>query len=176
MGPRSVSAALARSDLGWSLSARELEQVAAAGVLTRDRAGATLLRERETGDSMLVLVSGSAVVVHADRRGTEQSLATVGPGSLLGECGMLRTMPRMATVRAETEVEYFVLDRASFDRLAEEHPRLGTKLALEVARCLARRLEGANKKLLRLMGPGATGADSDAALACRRALMGGSEE
>ena len=55
--------------------------------------------------------------------------------------------PRSADAFAFTDTDLFVLSRARFDTLAEEHKKMAVALVLGVARVLAIRLRYANSEL-----------------------------
>lgn len=80
-------------------------------------AGATLIREGDTGDSFLVLTAGTATVTQQGRR-----IRTLGPGDFLGEIALIDGGPRTATVTADTALEAIVIDRDGFGRLMNEFP------------------------------------------------------
>lgn len=77
-------------------------------------AGSVVVREGETSDRFYVIVSGAVEVTQADGRQGERVLRTEGPGDFFGEIGLLRDVPRTATVTAVTDTELLALDRADF--------------------------------------------------------------
>lgn len=86
-----------------------LEQLAA-GLRTRwVAAGETLYAEGDPPDGCVVIRQG-----HADVVGHGQTIATVGPGELVGEIALLRHVPRTATVRATTDMDLRLLDTDRF--------------------------------------------------------------
>lgn len=81
-----------------------------------------ILTEGETSSELLLIHSGEAGVVGQDLTGQPVKLATVGPGTVMGEIGLVRDMPRTATVIALTPVEVFALPREAFLRLSATCP------------------------------------------------------
>jgi len=77
-------------------------------------AGHVLMRQGASGGEMFVIVSGSVVV---DRDGHE--LATLGPGSVVGEMALLSEGPRTATVTATEPTTLFVLAHREFHSLMD---------------------------------------------------------
>jgi CRP-like cAMP-binding protein len=86
-------------------------------------AGTRLLVEGTPGDSLVIIVSGHAVV---SKGGAE--LATVGAGVVLGEMAIITGAPRSATVTAKEEVEVFELTRGDIEKLAVDKPRIAEEL------------------------------------------------
>jgi len=56
--------------------------------------------------------------------GGNLKLAELGPGDFFGEVSLLSGKPRTATITARTKVTAIELDRASVDRIAENHPEV----------------------------------------------------
>ena len=72
-------------------------------------AGATIVREGDIADRFYVIAEGEVEVTHGDvviRRETE--------GDFFGEIGLLRNVPRTATVTAVTDVRLWALEQADF--------------------------------------------------------------
>jgi CRP-like cAMP-binding protein len=100
--------------------------------------GEVMVREGETGDECFVITSGSAAVVATDLIGEEVTIATLGPGELVGEVSLLDNSPRTATVRTVGAVETLSMPRAALDRLRDSSPRLRQWLEERVHRLLIR--------------------------------------
>ncbi len=62
---------------------------------------------------------GTADVLMTGADGTEHRLDEMGPGASFGEVALLMNQPRNATVRAQTRVEVYTVDRATFDRFRD---------------------------------------------------------
>jgi putative ABC transport system ATP-binding protein len=80
--------------------------------------------EGEPGEECYLLRRGRAeVVVEQGEGGGERSLATLGPGSLLGEAALLTDEPRNATVRTLEPCELLALGRADLlEAIGEDRP------------------------------------------------------
>lgn len=72
-------------------------------------AGTTILSKGEESDRFLVIVSGAVEVTDEGR-----VLRTEGPGDYFGEIGLLRDVPRTATVTAVEDTELLSLSRSDF--------------------------------------------------------------
>jgi CRP/FNR family cyclic AMP-dependent transcriptional regulator len=80
----------------------------------RFRRGEALVERGQRSDALYVLISGRARVVTADTRGREVIFASLRPGDPVGEMSLIDGAPHSATVRAETQTDTLVLDRAAF--------------------------------------------------------------
>ena len=72
-------------------------------------------------------------------------LATVGPGSIVGEMAFYRGLPRAASVVAEEPLVAWRLSASSIARLEAEQPASLIRLHRGMAALLAERLGGANR-------------------------------
>ena len=81
--------------------------------------GRALTREGEHGKEFVIVVEGTAGVFKGD-----EQVAEVGPGSFLGEIGLLFDVPRTATVKALTPMTIDVLNLREFRELLEASPDL----------------------------------------------------
>jgi protein lysine acetyltransferase len=76
--------------------------------------GEVLLREGEVGDFFVVVIEGEADVYRSN-----QLIATVGPGSVIGELSLITGVPRSTTVIARTALEAFRGTVGDFAELLE---------------------------------------------------------
>jgi ATP-binding cassette subfamily B protein len=81
--------------------------------------GRALTREGEHGKEFVIVVEGTAGVFKGD-----EQVAEIGPGSFLGEIGLLFDVPRTATVKALTPMTIDVLNLREFRELLEASPDL----------------------------------------------------
>lgn len=103
-------------------------------------AGEPLIREGTEQDSMYVLTSGRVEVFKRVLNDEDHRLATIEPGAVIGERGLLGRSGASATVRAVEAVEAIRIPRATFrDMISAEEPA-AYKLAFHISRTLARRL------------------------------------
>ncbi len=99
------------------IEAAELERVEHFMTPFRAPAGEVLFGQGEEGDRVYVVESGS-VGVQLERTGGEvESLATIGPGEVLGEMSLLGGARRTGTAVVEEAVQGWVLHRSSFQML-----------------------------------------------------------
>ncbi|HEY65649.1 MAG TPA: cyclic nucleotide-binding domain-containing protein [Caldilineae bacterium] len=94
-----------------------------------------IYRQGDPSDYLYLIESGRvALVVEMD--GTETPVATLDAGDFFGESAVLTGEPRVATARALTDVDVWLLQPGDFEALTERYP----KLALNLGRGLAPRL------------------------------------
>jgi CRP-like cAMP-binding protein len=97
-----------------TLSDRELAAVEQLADTVDVPAGHVLMRQGASGGEMFVIVSGGVVV---DRDGRE--LASLGPGSAVGEMALISEGPRTATVTATEPSTLFVFAHREFHSLMD---------------------------------------------------------
>jgi CRP-like cAMP-binding protein len=106
-----------------ALSAAE-RQVFAARARERTFArGATLMREGEPGDYVIVILSGWTRIT-TSRGSQPQVVAERGPGQLIGELAALRVSTRSATVVALDTIQALQMDVPDFADFLGAHPDL----------------------------------------------------
>jgi CRP-like cAMP-binding protein len=70
----------------------------------------------------------------------KKKLGEILPGECFGEIALLEATPRLATVVAEEASVVLAMFRPELERLAEARPRLGFKVAVQVAQLVAHRI------------------------------------
>jgi len=112
--------------------------------------GTLFIREGDTADTgfMLLVLDGEVMVETIVVSRTQPiTMSVLGPGSLIGEMGLLDGAPRSASCTAITELVCAVLTRRALQRLMVEHPRTGAKLLLAVGTRIAERMRDNQGKL-----------------------------
>ncbi len=84
--------------------------------------------EGQIADTMLALVEGHLKVSTYSSDGNELLIATVAPGGIIGELGVLSTEPRSATVTATVTSRALILSRAVVMELIEQRPVMAVAL------------------------------------------------
>ena len=125
---------LTKVELLRSLTADERK--ALAGYLTHApfARGDVITRQGAEAEWLYILVAGEADV-WLEQAGGRQLLATLGPGKVFGEMGLVTGEARRATVLAKTDVDCYRLDKPGLENILHERP----VLAEEMARILAER-------------------------------------
>lgn len=110
------------SALFGSVPESELIRIAPRLALERFARGDTVIREGDAGDRAYLVASGQAAVVTRDLIGEEITLKVFGPGEGFGETALVEEVKRTATVKAVTDLDVYVLDRATFTGLERSAP------------------------------------------------------
>lgn len=113
-------------------------------------AGTTFITEGDKSetDYMLLVLEGEVTVesIMVSRR-TPVTVSVLGPGSLVGEMGLVDGRARLASCTASTDVRCAVLSRAALGTLSTDQPRTAAKLMFAVSLRIAERLRDATEKL-----------------------------
>jgi NTE family protein len=108
--------------------------------------GDVVFRKGEPSGSMYLVRSGQVdVVLEGETTGhsDQEPLASLGPGSFVGELGLLLDEPRSATLLAVSDSELLALSRSDLDDLLDRYPAI----ALDLSRELGRRLVATNRRI-----------------------------
>lgn len=89
--------------------------------------GQVVVRQGERADRFYVIDSGTLRVTQ-EAHGDEAVLRELGPGDVFGEIGLLRGIPRTATVTATTPSVLYALDAQAFGELVGSGPGLSSRL------------------------------------------------
>jgi CRP-like cAMP-binding protein len=112
--------------------------------------GTTFIREGDTErtDFMLLVLDGEVTVETIVVSRTAPITVTVlGPGSLIGEMGLVDGAPRSASCTALTALRCAVLKRASLNRLIQDEPRTAAKLVIAISARMSQRMRDSQEKL-----------------------------
>ena len=134
---------LAETTLLKGLDAGQRDQVLAVLREKRLLAGDLVFREGDPGDALYLLTEGSISIIAAGLV-ERQRLVTFSLGMMFGETAMLDGSGRTAAAIADRPSVVHALDKAAFEHLSAADPKLGQRLALNIAIHLAERLRGAS--------------------------------
>jgi CRP-like cAMP-binding protein len=131
-----VSDHLSTVGLFCNCGKKELRAIAKAAKIVTVHNGTQMITEGEEGNSMYVILDGSARVSRGGRR-----VATLGAGDAFGELALLSKGPRTATVVATSDIEAAVISRRQLNQLLEgDAPNFSRKL-LEALAGMVRELD-----------------------------------
>ncbi|MGB5080391.1 MAG: cyclic nucleotide-binding domain-containing protein [Burkholderiales bacterium] len=115
------------ADTGWRQALAmdrdllaDLEKEIGSRARFRYDAGKTLMREGHLGVALFVVLEGQIAI-----RVGDTLVEKAGPGSVIGEMGLIDRTPRFATAVAETECTLLAVSRLDFIRLVRKDPRFG---------------------------------------------------
>ncbi|WP_382198591.1 cyclic nucleotide-binding domain-containing protein [Hydrogenophaga defluvii] len=115
-------------------------------------AGCEFVREGEAvhNDHMLLVLEGDLSVHNSSLQDDDDHLVVrvMGPGSLIGELGLLDGGPRSASCVANTDMLVGVLSRADFLQLLQDDPAVGSRLLLAISKRMADTLRETTRKLI----------------------------
>ena len=109
-------------------SKKELDTVAKATDEITMTAGTMIMDQGQMGREAFVIVEGDVVVKRNGRK-----VATLGPGSVVGEMSLLDKGPRTATVICETDCSLLVIDGRRFLGVVDAIPAISHKLMASLA-------------------------------------------
>src|SRR3954462_6392375 len=116
----------------------QIETVLQSSEIQRYGRGEPLIQEGDPGDSMFVMLRGTAAVSIA-RNGTSVRVGAMRQGDCFGEFSLLTGEPRSATVRAENDCEVLEISKPVMAEVLRESPEGLTALSELLAK---RQLEG----------------------------------
>jgi CRP-like cAMP-binding protein len=119
-------------DIFAPLAPATLESLARSLREVRLAAGETIVREGADSDRFFVIESGTVEVTQGDR-----VLRQEGAGEYFGEIGLLREVPRTATITAVTDTVVQALSREAFLRAVTGHRESRLEAETVVSRRLA---------------------------------------
>ena len=123
-----------------SLSRHEVEILSEYMRGYRAKEGATIFEEGSKGLFMCVLVEGRVDIYRDTLEDGKKKVTKVRPGKSMGEMSLLDGLPHSATSIASENCILLMLTRMNFEKLAEEHPVLYSKLLSQIARLMSLRL------------------------------------
>lgn len=106
-----------------SLSRDEIEQVMIMATRLTYEAGEKVLEEADSGDSLYVIKSGTAMVI-AHILGKTLELAELSAGDVFGEVAFLTGRPRTASVVAQGKLTVMEINKASLEDIIHKHPQV----------------------------------------------------
>jgi CRP/FNR family transcriptional regulator, cyclic AMP receptor protein len=112
--------------------------------------GTTFIKEgdKDNTDFMLLVLDGEVTIESIVVSRTQPITVTVlGPGSLIGEMGLLDGAPRSASCTTLSTVRCALLTRQALNQLLKDDPLTGAKLMMAISMRIAERLRDSQEKL-----------------------------
>ena len=123
---------LARLPIFAHCSKRHLRSLARLSRQVQVEAGSALFTEQGVSTEAYVIIAGTVEV-----RSKGRKVATLGPGEIVGELGLLLERPRSATVTALTPLDTLAITRVDLRAAVIESPELGWAILEAVAHRLS---------------------------------------
>jgi CRP/FNR family transcriptional regulator, cyclic AMP receptor protein len=136
-----VTSILRATTLLGSVSAEDLNAVAAASRLRGFRRGQIVFTRSDPGDTVIVVVSGRVKVTVRSADGGELTLAVIPPGGLLGELGVVDGGPRSADAETLEESQLLLIPREAIRDICARVPSVAQALTNSIAATLRRLTE-----------------------------------
>ncbi|MEK6760222.1 MAG: cyclic nucleotide-binding domain-containing protein [Deltaproteobacteria bacterium] len=113
---------MALCDIFRPMSAADRKEILSRVKLVRMLRGSVIMTEGERGETMYLIKLGSVSVWVKDKSGNEKKAADLSEGDFFGEIALATTKPRVATVRAETNVELVEFSRPLIKDVLARYP------------------------------------------------------
>ena len=110
--------------------------------------GVTVISEGETGDFMMLLMSGMVDVLRRNRYNYPSRIAVAHAGHALGEMSMFDGEPRFASCVTLEHSRIAVLTRDALMLVLSDEAKVGNKILLKLVQLLSERLRQTSAKLV----------------------------
>jgi len=125
------------------LTDEQVAEIASLAEFKRFTAQTELMRAGSPANEIYLILDGRCVVLTPDN----DKLSEVGPGSILGEIGLVDARPRTANVMCIGLVDAAVIPAAALRQKLAQNREWGFIVLSNLARVLAGRLRQANEKI-----------------------------
>ena len=133
------------------LSDGELKTVAEIITKKDFKTGDTVFKDSEEGKSLYIIKSGEVKACKTAPDGELFTLTMMKDGDIFGEMSFLDGRPRSATIIAISDLETYVLGKAEFDTLIDDHPRIIYKLMRNIVFTIHAIVRGMNTRYVEMM-------------------------
>jgi CRP/FNR family transcriptional regulator, cyclic AMP receptor protein len=120
-------AVLRKHPIFCDLDTEAFEQLCRYARHTTLKRGATIYSKGDPGNSLYVVISGTAKMSISSPGGRSAILNLIGPGEIFGEIALLDGRERTADATANTNCEVFIIDRREFIPFVRSQPALAMK-------------------------------------------------
>ncbi|MCK4621218.1 MAG: cyclic nucleotide-binding domain-containing protein [Desulfuromonadales bacterium] len=133
------------SPLFSDMNSGELKSLESYFTFRRISEGKTIFIENMPGESLYLIKQGTVRISRMLAEGDEQVLIVLGADDVFGEMAVLDGGKRSATARIAEDVILYGLTRDDYESLAQQDPKLGLKLTLNIVRIFSRRVRNSQK-------------------------------
>jgi predicted RND superfamily exporter protein len=131
-----------------NMKARQIKKVVLLGKVLEKKKGEYAIKYGDEGNSMFLILNGTADVIVSDGSGAKKTVAQFKPGNIFGEIAMVSPGPRTADIKASEDLEYLEIDWKGMKRLQMIYPRIAVSLYHNLSVILGERLKDTNKQLM----------------------------
>ncbi len=130
--------------------AERLAKLARIVTWQRCKAGDEVLSEGTEGSELYILQKGAVRVIKRTLNQERYTIVSLkdDEDAFFGELALLDQEVRSASVIAESDCEFLVINREDFNQLGEEDPRLGLLVTRGIGKALSKRLRKANEDMV----------------------------
>ncbi len=117
--------------------------------------GTVFIKEGEARhtDFMMLILDGEVLVQNEVALADDSMvMSIIGPGSMIGEMGVMDGAPRSATCTVTTDLKVAILSRESLLKIINDNAPVAARLMLAISKRLSDRLREANRKIKTLGG------------------------
>ena len=139
-------ASLKDSDLFLGMSDSEIKMLEGVFFCRQIPEGKTIFLENMPGESLYLIKQGTVKISRMLAEGDEQVLIILGPDDVFGEMAVLDGGQRSATARIAEEAVLYGLNRTDFEKMADQNPKMGLKLAMNIIRIFSSRVRDSQKE------------------------------
>ncbi|HEV2474829.1 MAG TPA: cyclic nucleotide-binding domain-containing protein [Chthonomonadales bacterium] len=143
-----VRGVIAQSTLVKGLSDQEIDQIAAIAEVKKYEGGQALVRQFEKTRHMMIVLDGAARI----NTYSGNSIAHLGPGSVIGEIAILDDEPRSATVISDRGTTVAVISAQKLREVMDSNPHIELVLLRNLSKGLCAHIRMTNLKLEELFG------------------------
>ena len=119
---------LRRHPIFCDLDSKAFEQLCRYAKHATLKRGATIYSKGDPGNSLYVVISGTAKMSISSPDGRNAILNLIGPGEIFGEIALLDGRERTADATANTNCEVLIIDRRDFLPFVRSQPALAMKI------------------------------------------------
>ena len=125
LGEREIREGLERADLfAHTLSAAQLDVLASRCRAVQFAHGDELIRQGDVASTMFIILEGAACVLMQLAGATDQEVAVLATGDIVGEMSLMTGAPRTATVKALTTMRVLEITKEAVGELLADAPDL----------------------------------------------------
>ncbi len=128
------------------LNRRELQEVVQCLEIRTYSEGDVVFEQGAPGDGVYVVLEERVEIIQKDGEDGEKCLLSQSD-TFFGETALLSDAPRTASAVATQGTQLALFSRDALLYLAEQHPRLGVKIARQLSEIIAERLRRTNRSL-----------------------------